>query len=125
MFKWIMLIVALVLNAAANILLKVGAVTGQETSAGPTFWAKLLHFLNLATVAGIALFAANVLVYRRALDDLNVSVAYPVMVSGGLIIVTLAAAALPALREKITWLQVAGMVLIAAGVWLVALQPES
>ena len=43
---------------------------------------------------------------------------YPVMVSGGLILITLAAATLPVLHEPITALQSAGMVLSAAGVWL-------
>ena len=126
MLNWVFLTVALVLNAAANVLLKIGAVTAKGAPlATPSLWAKAAHFLNLATTAGIVLFAANVLVYRRALDSLNVSVAYPVMVSGGLIIVTIAAALLPGLRERITWVQIAGMVLIAAGVWLVALQPRT
>jgi len=120
MHKWLALIIALVLNAAANVLMKVGANTAQDLSANASFVAKTLNFLNLATVVGIVLFAANVLVYRKALDALNVSVAYPIMVAGGMILVTLAAAMLTTLDEKIGHLQIAGMVLIAAGVWLVA-----
>ena len=120
MHKWLALIIALVLNAAANVLMKVGANTAQNLSANASFVAKTLNFLNLATVVGIVLFAANVLVYRKALDALNVSVAYPIMVAGGMILVTLAAAMLTTLDEKIGHLQIAGMVLIAAGVWLVA-----
>jgi len=124
MLKWLPLVIALVLNAAANVLMKIGAV--QEKAAAPglgpdaSFVARALNFLNAATVVGIVLFAANVLVYRKALDALNVSVAYPIMVSGGLILVSLAAAGLPVLRERISLLQIAGMALIAVGVWLVA-----
>jgi multidrug transporter EmrE-like cation transporter len=65
------------------------------------------------------LFAANVLVYRKALEHLDISVAYPVMVSGGLILVTVAAIAMPALSEKISIVQALGILLIAAGVWCV------
>ena len=124
MQKWLPLMIALVLNAAANVLMKVGAVQERAAAgslgADASFLAKAANFLNLATVLGIALFAANVLVYRKSLDVLNVSVAYPVMVSGGLILVTLAAALLPILAERISPVQIGGMVLIALGVWMVA-----
>ena len=124
MHKWLPLGIALVLNAAANVLMKVGAVqekaAASSLAADATFVQKALNFMNVATIAGIVLFAGNVLVYRKSLDALNVSVAYPVMVSGGLILVTLAAVLLPILREKISPLQIAGMGLIALGVWLVA-----
>jgi len=43
------------------------------------------------------------------------------MVSGGLILVTLAAWMLPILNERITWVQIVGMCVIGVGVWLVAL----
>jgi len=116
------LVIALALNAAANLLMKVGSNIQKSTAlpvdASP--WGKILHFLNLATIAGIVLFAANVLFYRRALDGIPISVAYPVMVSVGLIFVTLAAVMLPILNERLSAWQVVGMVLIAAGVWLVA-----
>jgi len=122
MQKWIFLGIALVLNAAANVLMKVGAVQEKAARLGAdaTFMQKALNFLNVATVAGIVLFAGNVLVYRKSLDALNVSVAYPIMVSGGLILVALAAVLLPILHERISPLQIAGMALIALGVWLVA-----
>jgi len=123
--KWLFLIFALVMNAAASVLLKVGAKIAERnplaTDAG--FMAKVFHFLNVPTVVAIFLFAVNVLAYRRALVELNISVAYPVMVSGGLVLVTACACLIPLLGERIAWWQVAGMVLIALGVWLVALQP--
>jgi multidrug transporter EmrE-like cation transporter len=120
MTKWILLSIALVLNASANVLLKIGSKTAGPLSASAGFWAKATNFLNLATVVGIGLFACNVLVYRKALDSLNISVAYPIMVSAGLVLVALAAAALPVLKERISPGQIVGMILIAAGVWLVA-----
>ena len=80
----------------------------------------MTNFLNWATLLGIFFFAANVLAYRKALDRLDISVAYPIMVSGSLILIVLAAAWLPVLRERIVLTQLGGMLLIAAGVWLVS-----
>lgn len=120
MEKWLFLATAAVLNAMANILLKIGSKTAAPLAEDASFLAKVFNFLNVATIAGIGLFAANVLFYRRALDSLNVSIAYPLMVSSALVIVTLAAVLLPVLSEKLSGVQVAGMVLIAAGIWLVA-----
>lgn len=119
--SWILLSMALVLNAGGNILLKVGSAIGKANplGEGASLMAKMLHFLNFATVLGIALFAANVLVYRKALDNLSISVAYPVMVSVGFILVTIAAVWIPMLSEKVTTWQIAGMALICIGVWLV------
>jgi multidrug transporter EmrE-like cation transporter len=121
---WLFLTVALCLNASANLLLKLGARSEPALDASAGLVTRATHFLNLATVAGIALFAANVLFYRKALEALPVSAAYPVMVSGGLVIIVIAARFLPALNERINLWQVLGMVLIVAGVWLVASQVQ-
>jgi multidrug transporter EmrE-like cation transporter len=117
---WLPLVVALVLNAAANVLIKVGAKLAAPLGTTAPFLDKVLNFLNAATIAGIVLFAANVLVYRKALDNLDISVAYPIMVSVGLILVTIASVTLPVLSERVSAVQIAGMVLISIGVWLVA-----
>ena len=119
MHKWIPLIVALVLNAGANILMKVGANNSGTLVDNASLWARITNFMNVAMIAAIVLFAANVLAYRKALDNLNVSVAYPIMVSTGMIVITIAAAT-PLLGERITLRQIGGMVLIAFGVWLLA-----
>lgn len=119
MHKWIPLVIALVLNAGANVLMKVGANAAAPLSDNVSLWAKIANFLNAATIMAIVLFAANVLAYRKALDNLNVSVAYPIMVSTGMILIT-AVAVTPLLGERIAFWQVVGMVLIALGVWLLA-----
>jgi len=113
------LMCALVLNAAANVMMKVGSKTSGTLTQGASFSDKLFNFLNAATIIAILLFAGNVLLYRKALDAVNISVAYPIMVGGGLALITLAAVLLPVLHERVSALQVAGMVVIAIGVWLV------
>ena len=100
--KWLPLAIALVLNATANIMMKVGAQTAGPLATDASLWAKVSNFLNAATVVAIALFAANIIAYRKALDSLDISVAYPIMVSLGLVLVTFAAVTLPILSERIT-----------------------
>ena len=120
MKAWLPLALALVLNAGENVLLKIGAKTTSPLAEDASMWAKVANFLNAATVIGIFLFAANVIAYRKALDGLSISVAYPVMVPLGLLLVTLAAVMLPILDERASAWKISGMVLIGLGVCLVA-----
>ncbi|MBX7056754.1 MAG: hypothetical protein K1X75_01720 [Leptospirales bacterium] len=114
----VFLITALVFNATANILLKVGA--GRVSSLeGLSLLDKGLALLsNLPLVLGLILFASNVAFYFLALRAIRISVAYPIMTGGGLAIITIASYFF--LREQIDMLQTAGIVLIAAGIVMVA-----
>ena len=119
---WLPLIVALVFNAAANVLMKVGA-KGGVAPGDATLLEKGLYFFNGITIVAIILFGVNVLFYRKALEGIPLSVGYPIMLSGSLLLAVLAARFLPGLRERISPVQVAGMVLIVLGVWLISQQP--
>ncbi|MHB8879468.1 MAG: DMT family transporter, partial [Myxococcaceae bacterium] len=66
-----------------------------------------------------ALFGLNILFYRKALQGLSLSTAYPVMLSGSLLLATLGARFVPVLNERISPVQVAGMFVVVAGVWMV------
>jgi multidrug transporter EmrE-like cation transporter len=72
----------------------------------PVFWAGLISF-------GLALAA-----YSLVLTRLNLSIAYPIMVSMGLVIVVLISGFY--LNESISVMQILGFSLIVTGVWLVA-----
>ncbi|HUV38031.1 MAG TPA: SMR family transporter [Planctomycetota bacterium] len=124
--RYFFLVFALVMNAGASVLLKIGSKLAERTplDAGAGLVEKSLHFLNVPTVVAIVLFAVNVLAYRRALDEFNLSVAYPIMVSGGLVLVTASAWLIPMLSERVRWWQIAGIVLIALGIWLLTWQPR-
>ena len=115
---YLLLILALTLNAAANVLLKVGAEQFGAVNA-PDLAGRLLT--NYHLLAGLALFALNIVFYTAALTRLNLSVAYPVMTAGGILIVVTASFFF--LREPITARQVVGLVLLVAGILLVAQRP--
>jgi len=111
---YLFLVVALTLNAAANILLKIGAMRlgGVEE---PGVLARLVSDYYL--FAGLLLFALNVVFYVAALTRLNLSVAYPIMVAGGIIIVVSVSVLI--LREAVTPLQTLGFALLVLGTVLV------
>jgi multidrug transporter EmrE-like cation transporter len=111
---YLFLALALTLNAGANILLKIGAGRlGRLDEPGLLGRLASDYFL----IAGVLLFALNVVFYIAALTRLNLSLAYPIMVAGGLIIVVSASVLM--LREPLTLGQVIGLVLLVIGIGLI------
>lgn len=110
---YIFLALAFTLNAVANVLLKLGAGRGLTLSGG----AAALIAQNWQFLVGLVLFASNVVFYFFALRALPLSVAYPVMVAMGFLIVN--SYAYLALHEPVTLLQAAGYLLIVIGLTLV------
>ena len=91
---------------AHSVPLRLGPKAPKPIPADAGLNASVGNFFNPSTISAICLFALTVIVYRKTLDAFHLSVAYPIMVSGGLVLVTGAAWALPRLREKITALQI-------------------
>jgi multidrug transporter EmrE-like cation transporter len=115
----ILLTLALVLNAAANILMKYSALRTHEAPAGSGLVERLATRLHPAFVVGLVLFAMNVFAYQAALraPRMKLSIAYPVMVSGGYLIILVASWLL--FRERMGMMQYAGVGLILGGIWMV------
>lgn len=114
---YLFLALALTLNAAANVLLKIGAGQLGRLEA-PDLIGRLLT--NYHLLGGILLFALNVVLYAAALTRLNLSVAYPVMTAGGVLIVVSVSFFL--LEEPFSPVQMLGLALIVAGILLVTHQ---
>ena len=114
---YLFLALALTLNAAANVLLKVGAGHLGRLDA-PDLIGRLLT--NYHLVAGLVLFALNVVLYAAALTRLDLSVAYPVMTAGGVLIVV--SVSYFVLGESVSPVQLLGLALIVAGILLVTRQ---
>lgn len=113
--KWAILILAIVLNAFANIFIKAGMMGSKEESILLLLKEK---WLSLPIISGIACFVLALVAYSYVLSKLNLSIAYPLMTSLGFVIVILASWLV--FKESITLAQVAGFILILSGVWLVA-----
>ncbi len=112
---YVFLAVALALNAVASILLKIGAERLADLRARDLAAAVIADYPLLL---GLALFALNFVFYTAALVRLDLSVANPIMTAGGMLIVVCCSALF--LRESVTTVQLTGVLLLVAGIVLVA-----
>jgi len=124
----IALAMALILNATANLMVKFGvrrfSASGITMEQGP--WAVASALLtNWVLILGLLFFASNTFFYTYALSNIKISIAYPVMVGGGFVII--AFVAWMYLSETLTGGQWAGIIFIMLGVYLVArqMQPQA
>lgn len=113
------LVFALVANATANVLIRWGMKDLELSLAQPIATIKSI-LLNGRVMAGIVLFALNVLAYAFALSRIRVGIAYPIMTSLGLVIVL--GLAWQLMGERVTLVQLGGVVLILGGVYMVSSQ---
>jgi multidrug transporter EmrE-like cation transporter len=125
MLKYVVaLVVALVLNAFANLMIRFGMhAVDQELGGAGAFDGGLVGLIRLlirhwVVLLGLACFAANVVFYAFALQKMPISIAYPVMVTGGFVIIVVVAGII--LKERLTPIQWLGVVAILVGVTLVA-----
>lgn len=111
MIGWLALTVAILLNTAGNFLIKRFSLTAEID--GP------LAFLNPWFIVGIAFFGANVFFYSRALKDIPLVVAYPILIGISVSLVAILAGLV--LKERFGMTHAAGLVLVVLGVSCLAL----
>jgi small multidrug resistance pump len=115
----IVLACAIVFNAGANILLKLGMKNAGNIGE--------LGFVKMFTVAitniwvwlGLFSFGIAFILYSIVLSKMKLSIAYPIMTSCGYVIVVIAAMIL--FGEQLSLPKVGGIVLIAAGIWVISM----
>ena len=106
-----MLTLVIAANALGNLMLKVFSQRADDDS--------LLAYLSPWLVAG-NIFFVNLILYGRALRGLAQNIAYPVMVSGTVLIVM--AASVLWFSERLPLTTIAGAALILAGIALLTQQ---
>ncbi|MBD3160643.1 MAG: EamA family transporter [Candidatus Eisenbacteria bacterium] len=119
MQAYLFLTAALTLNALANVLIKYAMVRHPRpfVPVQDTALAALSPYLSYPFVLGILCFALNLGCYSLALRSLRISLAYPLMVSLGYIVILVFGWFL--FGERLTAVQYAGIGLILIGLWLV------
>jgi small multidrug resistance pump len=125
MQHWIALLAAMCLNAVANLSVKIGAKNLDAAGGmlGGGAGEGLRRFVGNPTILlGLFCFGTNVLLYIYALQgrSLKITVAYPIMVGGGFVIIALVARFHPVLAERLSAGQWAGVVLVMIGIMLLA-----
>ena len=113
--KWLVLLAAMMLNATANILIKIAVANSEERSIVALIKDKSF---SLPMLTGISCLVLGLAAYSYVLSRTNVSVAYPILTSGGFLLIGLASWLF--LAESITPAQILGSTLIIVGIWLVA-----
>lgn len=115
---YLVLGIAILTNAFANIIIKIGMnrVGGMDISSLSEVINKFL--LNHLIWLGVALFGIALVSYSYVLSHIQLSIAYPIMTSLGFVVVILVS--LLYLSEKLSLIQMAGIAFIVLGVWLVA-----
>jgi len=115
--RWAVLFLAVLLNSAANILLKAGTRKLESIeSFHPNIIWKFLT--NGYFVAGVFCFGLALISYSLALTKFELSVAYPIMTGVGFVIVGITSYVW--FREQIGTIGIAGIVFITIGIILVA-----
>jgi len=120
MNAYLFLSIALILNAAANLLMKYAANRAEAASAAGTAPAGIAGlagtYLNPYFVGGILCFGLNVLIYTQALKKIPISIAYPLMVSLGYLIIL--GVSFFVFDEKLSLVRYLGAGLMIFGLWL-------
>jgi len=120
--------ISVMLVSFAQLLLKLGAAHGailhDITSLSELLSPRILNMQMLLTLAlpiaaGLLCYLASMLVWLRALGELPLSVAYPLL-SLSYPLVYIAALLLPGFHETLSTTRVAGLLLAVAGIALLA-----
>lgn len=104
--------------AAAQLCYKKGVLGLGELNFSYSGFLNLIPriFQNGWLIMGIALFGIGFLLYLFVLNKIQLNVAYPVLVSGGIILITIASWFL--FKESLSWLQILGIITIIFGIYL-------
>ncbi len=114
--NYVILALAIVFNATANIMMKVGITqVGKQTSLVKLAISAATH---PTIIGGVSCFVVALGLYTFVLQKIDLSIAYPIMTSAGYVIVILASVLF--LKEQLQMVQILGLALMITGVWLVA-----
>ena len=122
MIHAVSLVVALVLNATANLMIRAGAKAIQAQHPGdaavPILASMKAAVVNPWIIGGVMCFGLNLAAYKYALTKFPVSWAYPIMVGAGYAIIVCVAAVW--FSERLSVWQMVGVGVILVGVCIVA-----
>jgi len=108
MSSWILLATAILCNILGNYFIKRFSIHGEVGN--------MLGYLKSSFIAGTLFFGLGLLLYTRALKEIPISVAYPVMV--GISMMALSLLAIFTLGERFGFRDAVGALLVVAGVAL-------
>lgn len=111
---YFILAIAIVTNASANFLLKLGMKKGGSLDGLSLMDIIFKMATNYLFWGGVGCFIINLVAYSYALSKMQLSIAYPIMTSVGYALIVFSSILF--LKESLTLIQSAGLVLIITGV---------
>lgn len=113
-------LIPIVLAATAQIFFKKGVLLLGELSFSVKGLLCLIPRIlqNLWLVSGMVLFGISFLTYLFVLSKFQLNIVYPIVVSFGIIIISLASYFF--FKEALSWLQISGIIFIIFGIFLLA-----
>ncbi len=112
------LVVAIVFNAGANIMLKAGMKNAGSIAENGIGGMAVRALSSVYFWGGLMSFGIALMFYSVVLSKMKLSVAYPIMTSAGFAIVAVASWLM--FQEDLTWQKLAGITVIAVGIWIVS-----
>ncbi len=116
MHPYILIIISIVLGACGQIIMKMG--TSQLTVSGLSIMNQLLkYFTNIPILTGLVLYTLSAVFWIFAISKVQLSVAYPMVASGYVLVVILSYLLL---HEPVSSLRILGLIVVVAGVVIIA-----
>jgi multidrug transporter EmrE-like cation transporter len=116
MHPYILVFISIILGAGGQVVMKMG--TSQVSTTGLSFLALLLkYFTNIPILSGLLLYTLSAVVWIFAISKVQLSIAYPMVASGYVLVVLLSYLLL---HEPVSSLRVLGLMTIVAGVIIIA-----
>lgn len=116
--KWLILILGIVSQASASVMVKMAAMPPRNL---PNLDDSIRSVIsNWQFCLGLVLYGLAFLLYAAALARFPLNVASPVLTSGSVVLVTLFSVTV--LHEPFYWTTAIGIVLLLAGVSLIAMR---
>lgn len=103
------LFINIILNSLASVLLK----TSSKISTS-SMHKLILLLLNPFFIGGLISFGLSFIAYNVVLKYLNVNIAYPIVVSGSIVLVSILSKIF--LKEQTNFVQITGIIIILLGV---------
>lgn len=115
MHPYILVFISIILGSCGQVMMKLGTL---QVATGLSFFTLLLkYFTNLHILAGLLLYTLSAVVWIFAISKVQLSIAYPMVASGYVLVVLLSYLLL---NEPVSSMRVLGLVTIVAGVIIIA-----
>ncbi len=116
MHPYILVFISIILGSCGQVVMKMG--TSQVSTNGLSFLPLLLkYFTNIPILSGLLLYTLSAVVWIFAISKVQLSIAYPMVASGYVLVVLLSYLLL---HEPVSSLRVLGLLTIVAGVIIIA-----